>query len=113
MRALCRLQLWLLAVAFLLRALPLWAADVDKLLPNDTETVFVVNAKQVLDAVLMKKYALDPIKDLLKNTGDVQAVLDALGFDPLKDVSTVVAASSSVGDNEKGLLIVHGKFDQA
>jgi hypothetical protein len=87
------------------------AAEVDKLLPADSEYVVAVNVRQVLDSDIIKKYALGQIKDFLAG-GDAQKFLKDLGLDPLKDVDRVVAGASGTDQNDfKGLAIIHGKFN--
>jgi hypothetical protein len=99
------------ALAVLSLAAPTRAADVDKLLPNDTEVVFSINVRQILDAPLVKKLPLDQAKDALKAQDDAHQVLQELGFDPFTDLDSITTAVSSGGDTDKGLLIVRGKFD--
>ncbi|MCE9566657.1 MAG: hypothetical protein K8U57_31930 [Planctomycetes bacterium] len=90
------------------------AAEPDKLLPADTDLVAVVNLKQILDSEIIKKYALEQIKQVLEGQ-DVKKLLGDLGLDPLKDVEKLVAASIETkfanNPEAKYLLIVHGKFD--
>src|SRR4029079_2099112 len=38
---------------------------------------------------------------------------EALGFDPLKDIDSIVLASPGGDERDKGLIIVHGKFHVA
>jgi hypothetical protein len=88
------------------------AAEPDKLLPADADTVFYVNVKQLIDSDLIKKYALEQMKQALAGQ-DAQKLLMELGLDPLKDINTVWAGSSGKDQNDmKGLAIVHGKFDK-
>jgi hypothetical protein len=87
------------------------AADVDKLLPADSEYVIAVNVRQVLDSDIIKKYALGQIKDFLAG-GDAQKFLKELGLDPLKDVDRVVIGASGTDQTDfKGLAVLRGKFD--
>src|SRR5262249_36270471 len=72
-----------------LHVAPARAAEISKFLPNDTEVVLNVNVKQVLDSPLFKKHLLQQVKTFLKNNADAEKMLDALGFDPLKDVSAI------------------------
>jgi hypothetical protein len=102
-----------LALAAFLLAAPARAAEVDKLLPNDTETVVAVNVKQILDSPLAKKLPLDKVKEAVKGQEDLQKTLTDLGFDPFKDLESIVAASPGGNDPERGLIIVRGKFDMA
>src|SRR5262245_41105610 len=88
-----RLLLAALALALLLTAGPARAADADRLLPDDTEVVLGVNVRQVLDAPLVKTHALELLRNYVRSSADAQKVLDALGFDPFKDLHTLTAAS--------------------
>src|SRR5262249_11987074 len=90
------------------------AAEVDKLLPDDAEGVLSFNVRQILDAPLVQKHGVGLWKKHLASKPEVQKVLESLGFDPLKDVTTMTVAGPSAGaDSDKALLIVHGRFDLA
>jgi hypothetical protein len=108
-----RLQVGLLAGAVLVLAVPARAAEVDPYLPGDTEVVFVVNAKQLLDSSLVKKHFLQEMQAMIKSNAEVTNILNSLGFDPFKDLTSLTAAMSMVGNDAKGLLITHGNFDKA
>jgi ArsR family metal-binding transcriptional regulator len=108
-----RRQMWLLAGALLVLGVPAQAAEVDKLLPGDTEVVAVVNVKQILDAPLVKKHLLDKAKDVLKANDEVSKVMEALGFDPLKDLTSITVGLNGVDPDAKGIVIAHGQFDTA
>jgi hypothetical protein len=101
-----------LAAAFVVAlAAPTRAAEPDKLLPADADTVYYVNVKQLVESDIIKKYALEQIKQALAGQ-DAKKLLEELGLDPLKDVDKVWAGSAGSGPNDmKGLVIVHGKFD--
>jgi hypothetical protein len=101
--------LYLAAAAAL--AAPARAADVDKYLPEDTEAVFTLNIKQSLDSALVKKYGLDQARAALQSADMVNDVLKDLGFDPFKDLDNIIVANPGGGDQDRGLIIVHGKFD--
>jgi hypothetical protein len=101
-----------LGLAALLLAAPARAADLEKLLPNDTEAIFTINVKQILNSALVKKVGLDKVKDAIKNLDQVQKILDQLGFDPFKDIDSIVAAGPGPGaETDKGLSIIKGNFD--
>jgi hypothetical protein len=89
------------------------AADFEKYLPEDTQTVAGINVRQILDSSLVKKYALERIKEALKSEDEAQKILKDLGFDPLKDLDNVVIAAPGGSDADKGLIIVRGRFDVA
>jgi len=98
-------------VASGLWAAPARAADVEPLLPADTEQVIQVNVRQILDSDLVKKFALAQIKQALEGN-DAQKMIKELGLDPLKDIDKL--SGGLWGDdpqNMKGVFILRGKFD--
>jgi len=95
-------------------AAPARAAEPDQLLPPGTDTVAVVNVKQLLGSDIVKKYALEQIKQMLDGQ-DAKQLLGSLGLDPLKDIEQVVVASIDTKippqPDAKFIIIAHGKFD--
>jgi hypothetical protein len=102
-----------LSLAALLLTAPARAADVDKLLPDDTETVVQLNVKQILTSPLGKKLPVDKLRDALQSQDEASQVLTDLGFDPFRDVDSITVAFSGGKEPDRGLLIVRGKFDTA
>jgi len=100
-----------LGLAAALLAAPARAADVDKFLPNDTEIIAGVNVKQILNSTLAKKVGQDKLRDALKGQDKLQKIMDELGFDPFKDLDSIVAAWPNLSDTDKGLIVVRGTFD--
>ncbi len=101
-----------LAAVSLAVTAPVHAADVDPFLPNDSEAIFVLNIRQLLDSNLFKKYGVaEKAVAALKEEPMAVQVLSSLGIDPLKDIDSVVIAGGT--DPDKGLVIVHGHFDVA
>jgi hypothetical protein len=102
------------ALAVVLAAAPTArSAEPDKLLPADSELVAYVNVRQIIESEIIKKYALEQMKQTLQGN-DAQKFLKELGLDPLKDVDKVVIGMSGTPGNPndaRGLLIVRGKFD--
>lgn len=96
----------LLALAVVLAALPVRAAEADKALPDDTEMVVTVNVRQFLDSPLIKKAGLDKA---LAGNEESQKVLKDLGLDPLKDIDRVILAGGK-GDDQT-LIVIKGNFD--
>jgi hypothetical protein len=87
------------------------AAEPDKLLPAEADTVVHVNVKQILGTDIIKKYALEQIKQLLDGQ-DAKKLLTEIGLDPLKDIDKVVVGANIKGRTDtKYLMIVHGTFD--
>jgi hypothetical protein len=103
---------WPLTLALAaLAASPLRGAEIDPHLPPDTTMVVSVNVRQILDSDLVKGLGLDQVKGFLENTEGAGDILKDLGLDPLKDINRVVIASPGGGERDRGLAIVHGKFD--
>src|SRR2546421_80423 len=102
---------WLLAGALVVFVLPARAAEIDKYLPGEAEFASFTNIRQMADSVVIKKYALEKLRAKLKDHDDITKVLDALGFDPFKDLNVVIGAGSSFDPDGKAYLIAHGNFD--
>lgn len=101
----------LLAVAVVVSATTTRAAEVDKLLPKETEQVVHVNVKQILDSDIIKKYALGQIKQAMQGE-EVQKQLSTLGLDPLKDIETLTAGIWGKDQSDmNAVAILRGKFD--
>jgi hypothetical protein len=92
-------------------AVPCRAADLDPYLPADTESYVAINVRQILEAPIVKKSALEPLREMLKEATEVNDVLKDLGFDPFKDLESIIAAGPTAGEPDRGLIIVHGTFD--
>jgi hypothetical protein len=86
------------------------AAEVEPLLPKETEQVVHANFKQMLDSDIIKKYAMGQIKQALQGE-DVKGMLEALGLDPLKDIETATAGMWGKGEDTNVVGVVKGKFD--
>lgn len=89
------------------------AADLDLYLPEDTESLLNINIRQLLDSELFKKHLLEVAQEALRGNDQVQDILKDLGFDPFKDLDRVVVASPIGTEKDRGLVIVHGRFDVA
>jgi hypothetical protein len=90
---------------------PVRAADIDPYLPPDTEVVSVLNIRQVLSSALIKQIGIENIKALMAQQEEVTSVLKDLGLDPFKDVDKIISAGPSTGEQDKGLMIIRGRFD--
>jgi hypothetical protein len=111
-----RMSVKRVALPFLLLgllALPVRAADVDKLLPNNSSVVVFVDVRQILDSALVKKHGQAPLEKALKNNGNIDKLLTSAGFDPLKDINSITLALEGDLSKANGLLIVRGKFNVA
>ncbi|MHB1423156.1 MAG: hypothetical protein ACYC3I_08180 [Gemmataceae bacterium] len=90
------------------------AADVDRFMPEDTEFVLNLNVRQIRDSELVKKNEFqDLAQEALRGNDQVQDVLKDLGFDPFKDLDRIIIATPVSTEKDRGLFIVHGRFDVA
>lgn len=90
---------------------PARAAELDPYLPADTEVVNIINIRQILSSALIKQVGVDNIKALMGQSEELTAILKELGLDPFKDIDKIVSASPGSGEQDKGLMIVRGRFD--
>lgn len=109
-----RISRLLLGVATTLAlAAPSQAADVPNALPAETEQVFFVNVRQIIDSEVMKKFALGQVKQALKQN-DAQKALEELGLDPLKDIDHMFGGFwGKDPENMDAVMVMTGKFDEA
>ena len=90
------------------------AAEIDPVLPKETEQVVYVNVRQVVDSELVKKFALGQIKQTMEGNEDVQKFLKDFGIDPFKDIDRVTIGSwGGKGDDDEGQVVgvIRGRFD--
>ncbi len=94
-------------------AAPARAAEVDKLLPAEAEIVIHINYKQILESDLVKKHALEQMKQALQTQQQAQRILQELGLDPFKDIHRIIMAGEMAAQPEEGryLMIGYGNFD--
>jgi hypothetical protein len=102
----------LLVLSVLVLASTVRAAEPDRLIPADAESVTIVNVKQTVAAPLVKKYALDLLKSAIESQADVLTITKPTGLDVTKDIDTILVTTSG-GLDGKVLLIAHGTFDQS
>jgi hypothetical protein len=98
-------------LTLLLAALPGWTAPIDPYVPDDTETVINLNVRQILDSPIIKKNFLEAAQEHLRGNDQVQDILKDLGFDPFKDLDRVIIAAPGGTEKDRGLVIVHGRFN--
>jgi len=102
----------LLALTLLVGS-PVSAAAPDKLLPETTDMLVNINTKALLESEVVKKHALDEIKNFIKNNDQLGAILTQLNFDPLKDLSSITVAAT-LGNNPQQpdvFIIARGNYD--
>lgn len=102
-----RPSLALLGLAFLCAA-PARAADIDRLLPDDTEMVLTVNVRQILDAAVVKKYVLPDAEK--KVDSEVQKIVRVLGLNPVKEITSITFALPGGTDPNRMLAVINGSF---
>jgi hypothetical protein len=112
----CSRRSWLALVGLLVLSAAAPAADLppatlDKLLPDDTQVVFTVNVRQLLDSAVVKKYVLGDVQKALDT--EAAKVLRLLGLNPIKEVDGITVATPGGADQGKWLAIVTGSFDPA
>jgi hypothetical protein len=106
-----RLSCFALVAAFAVAAPAARSAEVDPLLPSETEQVAYMNVKQILASDIVKKFALGQIKQALEGN-DAQKFLKEIGLDPLKDIdSAYIGLWGEDKDNMNTLAVVRGSFD--
>jgi hypothetical protein len=106
-----RRSVWLCALGAFLAAAPARAGLVDKFLPEDSEIVVSVNVRQIAQSDLFQKNVEEQAREALKNSGELNDVLKDIGIDPFRDIDRVTSALPARGDQDRGLVIVHGRFD--
>jgi hypothetical protein len=103
----------LIAAVVLAVAVPVRAADIDKYLPDDAGLVVHINVKQLLESDVVKKYGLEKAREHLKSNEEANKILEELGFDPFKDLTSVTLTIPSIEMEPKTYIIAHGQFDVA
>ncbi len=101
--------------AFLLAAGPAFAGavEIEPGLPPNATAIVTVNVKQLLHTPVVKQHGLRGLKQLCKDTALIQRALEALGFDPFRDLERLSLAVISQDKKEAFVLIVRGHFDTA
>ena len=88
------------------------AAEIDTLLPSETESVIYFNVKQLLDSEIFKKYAKGQVSQMLESNEDAQRLMKDLGVDPLKDIDRVTAGTwGKDPEDSQAVAIVRGNFN--
>ena len=89
------------------------SAEIDNLLPAETESVMYLNVRQIIDSDLVKKYALGQIKQMLAGNEEAQRMLKDLGLDPLKDIERVTVGIWGKGPEDmQTIAVIRGAFDK-
>ena len=88
------------------------AADLNPLLPAESESVVYFNVRQILDSDLAKKFVLGQIEQALEGE-DAQKMTKSLDLDPLKDIDSVVAGIWGEQPEMQAVFVVKGRFNAA
>lgn len=100
-----------LLVALVASAVSVRAAEVDPLLPKETEQVYQINIKQVVDSDVFKKNFLGRVQKEMQKE-EVKRQFELFGVDPLKDVEkATVGIWGKDPRNIQTLIVLRGKFD--
>ncbi len=113
MKSFRKIGLATLALAALIAAMPVWAAEPDSYLPANADLVMVVNFRQIVDSPVVQKYAVDEIKKNLSKDEKAQTFMKATGLDPLKDIDSLMVANAGGLDKGQMLFVVRGTFNKA
>jgi hypothetical protein len=113
MKSFRKIGLTTLALAALIAAMPVWAAEPDSYLPANADLVMVVNFRQIVDSPVVQKYAVDEIKKNLSKDEKAQTFMKATGLDPLKDIDSLMVANAGGLDKGQMLFVVRGTFNKS
>lgn len=86
------------------------AAEVDNLLPKETELVLNLNIKQLIDADIVKKNYLPNFQKGFESK-EAQKFLGEIGLDPLRDIERITVALWGKTESMDALMIIRGTFD--
>jgi hypothetical protein len=82
--------LWTVACCLLLASVSqAQGVDVAKLFPDSTEMAFSFNVKSVLNSAFFQKHFKEEVDKKIKENTQLQNVMASLGFDPMKDLTSV------------------------
>lgn len=104
-----RLLAAVLCLAVAAPALPTQAADLDKLVPPDTEAVAFVNVRSLVGSAVFKRYFEKEVQAALK-AEPVAKFFKDVGFDPVKDLTSATYTFTGGSKNPHGCIIVRGNF---
>jgi hypothetical protein len=88
------------------------AAEGVQYFPSETKAVVTINVKQMLGSALFKSNQAN-VQARLKKGEEAQKTLEALGFDPLKDLDSIAVSGVGADDPDQVVVVVAGKFDAA
>lgn len=86
------------------------AAELDKILPDDTEYVVCVNLKQIVGSAIGKKFVV-PLVEAQLDTEEAKAIVKLTGLKPLEDFASVTLGGSGASTDKKWLGLIRGTFN--
>jgi hypothetical protein len=89
------------------------AAEIEPGLPPNAMTVLTINLKQLLHAPAVKRHGLRTLQEAYRKTDAVRQAMEALGFDPFRDLDHLTAAVVKGAKQDASVLILRGRFDTA
>lgn len=103
-------------------AAPAAARANDKLMPDNTEMVFCFNIKTMMQSPLFTKHFQPKIKEQMEGNQQFMAIIKAMNFDPMRDLTSVTIAVSNFKLDVAGgppqpeadpVIVLRGNFDVA
>jgi hypothetical protein len=91
-------------------AFPVHAASPDRYLPDNAGVLLTINLRRLVDSAPSKR-DIDTLRDKLKSNHEIQEELDAIGFDPFKDLDSLAFVGNGSEGSDRFLVIAHGRFD--
>lgn len=89
------------------------AAEIEPGLAPNAMTVLTINLKQLLHAPALKRHGLRTLQEACRKTDAVRQAMEALGFDPFRDLDRLTAAAVKGEKQDAFVYILHGRFDTA
>ena len=102
------------AIAVAITGQALFAADITKMIPEDTDFILQVNVAKILAMPEIQKQINDEFEKQADQKKTYEEVKAKSGFDPLKDLTNVVLFSSGKvldGKEAVGGALIEGKYD--
>ena len=91
--------------------MPSHAAEVDNLLPKETEFVVQFNIQQLVESDIVKKNYLPQFQKGFE-TKEAQKFLTAIGLDPFRDIEKMtIGLWGKPSEKMNAVLVIRGKFD--
>lgn len=93
------------------------SGDIAKLFPDNTEMAFSFNVKSLLSSSLFQKHFKEDLEKRIKENSQLQGVMQSLGFDPMRDITsvtfTVSKFNAKIGGPPEadGFMIAKGAFN--